>query len=233
MSYTYSQFKSKVSEIVQDDAGKLEAVEIYNFIQEAVKIYSRHCPREIVKDIAGDGTYDYPIATHLTYWSEEFSSIGKVEYPADEREPVYLDDEEYTTIRKEEGLYLRFLQGITPSATQKIRVTYLGLHILSDSQSTIPEIHEDALCNLAASLCSGALASAYAHTTDSTITADSVDHMSKSREFAARAKVQKQNYLDQIEIGEEGGVAPASAIKDIKVNYPGGGDRLTHPKKWR
>jgi len=232
MGYSYSDFREKVTEIVQDTVGKLSTIERDNFIQEAVKIYSRHCPREIVKDITGDGTYDYSITTHLTYWSEEFSSIRKVEYPADEREPVYLDDEEYTILRKEDGLYLRFLEG-TPSATEKIRVTYLGLHILSDSQNTIPEIHEDAVCNLAASLYSGALASVYAQTSDSTITADSVDHTSKSREYAARARAQKQNYLDQIEIGEEGGVAPASVIKDIKVDYPGGGDRLTHPKKYR
>lgn len=375
MIYTYSQFKSKVSEIVQDDAAKLTTTERDNFIQESLKIYSRHRPREIVKDITGAGTYDYSIAANLAYWSDEFSSIKKIEYPADEREPVYLDDDDYMIIRKEDGLYLRFLND-TPPATEKIRVTYTGLHILNDVliedcedawneqivagvtseidlvdfktglnsekltmadgaavgilasemigvdslrdcthlfawfkssialnandlqfllsdealcanpietlavvaltanawtlvqlalanpaldlglisiginqrvdkgafilriddvravQNTVPQIHEDALCNLAASLCSGALASAYAQTSDSTITADSVDHMSKSREYAARAKVQKQNYLDQIGI-KEGEVPPASVIKDIKTNYPGGSDRLTHPKRWR
>ncbi len=231
MPYTYAEFKEKVSDIVRDDAVKLTPEEKDRFIQEALKTYSRHKPREIVKDITGDGAYDYSIATHLTFWSEEFSSIKSIEYPADERDPVYLDDDEYMIIRKETGLYLRFLE-VSPSAAQKIRVIYIGLHILSDSQNTIPGIHEDALCNLAASLCSGALASAYAHTSDSTITADSVDHMSKSREFAARAKAQKQNYLDQIGI-KEGEVPPASVIKDVKTDYPGGGDRLTHPKKWR
>jgi hypothetical protein len=234
MAYSSVEFASKVSEIVRDDVGKLGSSERDNFIQEAVKIYSRHRPREVVKDITGDGGYDYAIATNLTSWVKGFSIIKSIEYPADEREPIFLEegsDEDFVVYEKEGGQYIRFFSD-APPATEKIRVVYTALHVVNDTLNTIPESDQDAVCNLAASLCSGALASAYAQTSDSTITADSVDHMSKSREYAARARVQKQTYMDFLGI-KEGEVSPASAIKTIKVDYPGGGDRLTHPKKWR
>ena len=233
--YTYSEFKAKVADIVRDDAGKLTPEEQERYIQEAIKdAYSKHRPREVVKDITGDGTYDYPIATNLTSWIKGFSIIKSIEYPADEREPIYLEegsDKDFFIYEKEAGQYLRFTRS-SPSATEKIRVVYTALQALSDSQNTIPESDEDALCNLAASLCSGALASAYAETSDSTITADSVDHKSKSQEFTSRAKIQKQNYMNHLGL-KEGDVAPASVVKDLDINYPWGGDRLTHPKKWR
>jgi len=232
MAYTYAQFKSKVSEIVQDDAAKLLTTERDNFIQEALRmVYSKHRPREVVKDITGDGTYDYSIATNLTSWVKGFSIIISIEYPADEREPEYIEEDDWIIYEKEAGQYIRFLFD-TPLATEKIRVIYTALHILSETQNTIPESDQDAVCNLAASLCSGALASAYAEASDSTITADSVDHKSKSQEFSSRAKIQKQTYLNHIGI-KEGEVPPASAVKDLDVDYPWGGDRLTHPKKWR
>lgn len=376
MAYTLAQYKSKVAEIVQDDAAKLTATELANFLQEAIKVYSKHRPRVIIKDITGDGGYDYAIATNLTSWVKGFSIVRSLEYPADERIPIYLDegaDEDFFVYEKEGGQYLRFMES-SPSATEKIRVAYTALHILNDLlvedcedtwneyaaaavtaaldavnfkvgsgsakftmtadagveilatelmsilslvqhthigmwikssvvlnagdlqllldntaacaspletlnipavaantwtwvemalanpatdlflvsigikqavdkgafvlniddvrafQNTIPESDQDALCNLAASLCSGALASAYAQTSDSTITADSVDHMSKSREYAARAKVQKQTYMDLLGI-KEGEVLPASVIKSFDIGYPDGTDRLTHPRK--
>ena len=376
MPYTYSQFKTKVSEILQDDAAKLTTTERDGFIQEAIKLYSKHRPRLVIKDITGDGTYDYLIATYLASWIKDFSVIKSIEYPADERDPVYLDEDDFMIFEKETGQYIRFLED-TPLATEKARIAYTALHILNDTliddcedawneyvspnvtseldttglfkvgagaiklsvgagagveilatevisvaslanythigmwvnsskelnandlqlllddtaacaspletlnipaiplrewiwieiplsnpgldinlisigikqrvdkgvfilwiddiratQNTIPAIDEDAVCNLAASLCSGALASTYAHTSDSTVTADSVDHQSKSREFASRAREQKKIYMDHLGL-KDGEVAPASAVKSMNADYPWGEDRLTHPKKWR
>lgn len=227
----YAQIKDKVDQTVKDTAAKFAPTERDSFIQEAVKIYSRHRPRLVVKDITGSGTYDYSITTSLTSWVKDFSVIKSIEYPADERDPLYVDEDDWIIYEKEAGQYLRFLQD-EPSATEKIRVVYTALHILSETQNTIPAIDEDALCNLAASLCSGALASIYAQTSDSTITADSVDHRSKSQEYNARAREQKKLYMDHLGI-KDGNVAPASAVKDLDIGYPGGGDRLTHPKKRR
>jgi len=308
--YTLTQFKTKVGEILQDDAGKLTATEVADFIQEAIKQYSKHRPREIVRDITGTGAYDYVIATYLTAWIKGFSIIKSIEYPADQRDPEYIEEDDYKIYEKETGQILRFLND-TPLTTEKIRILYTALHILAEATvtitiaspavityaghklkpgdavkfattgalptglkagtiyyvilegltanafevsatqggsaintsgtqsgahtcqiNTIPESDEDAIANLVASLCSEALASAYAHMTDSTITADSVDHKSKSQEFAARAKAKKKIYMDFLGI-KEGEVPPVSHTKDWDVNFPWGEDRLTHPKKWR
>jgi len=102
--------------------------------------------------------------------------------------------------------------------------------MLSDTQNTIPESDEDALANLAASLCSAALASAYAPTSDPTITADSVDHKSKSEKYETRSRAQRKIYTDHVGI-KEGQVVPATARGDIEINYPDGTERLTHKKK--
>jgi len=314
MPYTYDEYKDKVSEIVQDKAEKLTTIERDNFVQEAVKIYSRHRPREVVKEITGDGGYDYSIATHLgAAWVKGFSIIERIEYPADERDPVYLDEEDFIApFEKSSGQYIRFLND-APATTETFRVTFTALHTLREAvvtisiaspavvswvkhnlvagdtvrfkttgalpggisadttyyviatgltansfrisatlggtvintsgtqsgthrtdESTIPESDQDALCNLAASLYSGALASAYAHTSDSTIGADSVDHRSKSQEFAARAREQKKSYLNHLGIKDGASeTAPASVVKDLDVDYPWGEDRLTHPRKQR
>ncbi len=304
MAYKYNDFKEKVSGIVRDDAEKLTPEEKESFIQEAVKIYSRHRPREVVKDITGDGTYDYSIATYLSSWVKGFSTIKSIEYPADRREPEYIDQKYFIIQAKEDGEYIHFLED-TPAATEKARVTYTALHILASKiingtfsfsatdnsinrttgsfitdgifpgnkittpstnnpgpftvksvtalkiifletvateiaaaitievdMNTIPESDQDAVCNLAASLCSGALASIYAHASDSTIGADSVDHRSKSQEFSLRAKIQKQTYLNHIGL-KEGEIPPASVTMDYDVNYPDGTDRLTHPRRNR
>ena len=229
MSYTRPEFVQKVSEIIKDDADKLASDEKDRFIQEAVKIYSKHRPRKIVKEITGDGTYDYSFATHLTSWAEEFSVIKSIEYPADYREPEILDQDDWIIHEKASGKVIRFLEA-TPSATETIRVVYTGLHILSDTQNTIPEVDEDAVSNLAASLCSAALASAYATATDSTITADSVDHKSKSEKYETRARAQKKIYIDHLAI-KEGQVLPATATGDMDLSPAHGAGRLTHTKK--
>lgn len=227
----YAQFKDKVDQTVKDTASKLTSDERDNWIQEAVKIYSKHRPRVVVKDITGDGTYDYSISTSLASWIKGFSIIKSIEYPADERDPSYLEDDEYAVYEKEAGQYLRLFADM-PSAIEKIRVAYTALHILSESQDTVPAIDEDAICNLAASLCSQALASVYAATSDSTIGADSVNYRTKSQEYSSRAREQKKIYLEHLGI-KEGEVAPSSAVTDMSMNYPGGGDRLTHPRRDR
>ena len=227
----YAQIKDKVDQTVKDTAAKLTPIERDNFIQEAVKAYSKHRPREVVKDITGAGTYDYSIGTNLASWIDDFSIIKSIEYPADQRTPEYVDEDDYLIYRKETDLFIRFLAD-SPTASQKIRVMYTALHILSEALNTVPLGDQDALCNLAASLCSQALASFYAQTSDPTIGADSVNYRSKSQEYGSRAKDQKKLYMDHLGL-KDGDVAPASVRKAVDVTYPGGADRLTHPRKWR
>lgn len=94
-----------------------------------------------------------------------------------------------------------------------------------------------AVTALAASLCCQAIATKYSRSSDSIITADSVDHLSRAREFAARAREYRAQYETQLNIGkqaeEKGG--PAGVVIDVPSSpeYPHGRQYLFHDRRSR
>jgi len=198
----------------------------------AVKEHSRHRPRVIVEDETGDGGFDYPV-TDLTHWSAGFSAIKQVEYPVDDDDetPDILQDDAWMLYEKPAGKVIRFLED-TPPATESFRVTYTALHTCTDAACTVDTYDEEPVQALAAALFCEMLATFYAQSTDSTIAADSVDHASKSREYAARARAYRKLYFDHLGV-KEGSVAPASVTGDWDLKGSWQTDKLTHPKKHR
>jgi hypothetical protein len=79
-------------------------------------------------------------------------------------------------------------------------------------------------------LCLEDLANAFAQTGDSIINADSVNYRAKSGEFSARAKRCMSFYNKHIGIKNDDTTTAASSVMNMEMNYPGGSDRLTHPK---
>jgi hypothetical protein len=222
---TLYDIESRVTGIVGDDSGKLK--DVPRNITAAISRYSKHRPDSEVVDVPGNGTHDYAISL-LTGWSEEFSNITQVEYPVDEVPESLLDADDYYIYRKPSGLVLRLVNE-TPEDTDTFRVTFT----VPRTEDTIPDADVDAVSYLAAALCCEDLANAFAQTSDSTIGADSVNYRTKSQEFASRAKRLKALYSEHVGI-QEGDSAPASAVvKDLDVRYPGGADRLTHPRRKR
>lgn len=74
-----------------------------------------------------------------------------------------------------------------------------------------------AICKLAASFCCRAIATRYSRTTDSTISADSVDHLSRAQQFALRADEYMEEYEEHMGISAgEGGLRemPAGEFVD-------------------
>ncbi len=220
--------RGKVSGIVRDNSGKLVNPTDYDRnINAAIARYSKHCPGIKVLDITGNGGHDYSISL-LTGWNDDFSTVKSIEYPIDEIPAEYLEAEGYEVFEKPTGKVLR-LNADSPPVTEKFRVTVTILR----TDATIPASDEDALCNLAASLCLEELANAYTQTSDSTIAADSVNHRSKGSEFASRAKALMQLYKQHMGINEDDTTPAASAVADLDLKYPGGAERLTHPRKRR
>ncbi len=226
-----ADIRTKVIGIVSDDSGKLVNPADYDRnIAAAISQYSKHRPDIRVIDITGNGTHDYalPASGAITIWNDEFSSIKSIEYPVGDVPATLLENDEYEIYQNPTAKKIR-LKNNSPGATETFRVTFTILR----TDATIPSADVNALCNLASSLCFEELANAYAQTGDSTIDADSVDHKSKSSEFGARAKRFLQLYKDYIGMKEGELVPPASVVSDLDVNYPGGGDRLTHPRWMR
>ncbi len=201
-------------------------------VNQAVKRYSKDKPRVVVVDIDGDGGFDYAVSL-LTSWADDFSVIKQVEYPVDDtvEHADILQTDAWAMYEKPTGKCLRFL-AIKPLATEDMRITYTALHTCTDSASTIAGFDEEAVQALCAAFFCEMLAAYYAQSQDATIAADSVDHTSRSREYAARAKTYRQLYFRHLGI-KEGQAPPASVTQDQDRPGSWGRDHITHPRKYR
>ena len=98
----------------------------------------------------------------------------------------------------------------------------------------VPEIDFFAVCNRAACLVCQAIAERFSRTSDSTITADSVNHTSRAQEFSNRAKEFCRLYNDHLGIitGSDGGElqSPHAEFVDLDTAplFPNGRQFLFH-----
>jgi len=226
---TRQDYIAALENLVKGDFPPGEAAKI-QAIAQAMKTYSKHRPRSVTEDESGADAFDYAV-TLLADWSDGFSMIRQVEYPVDDtdREAAILDEDAWTLYRKPTGDNLRFLED-EPSVGETFRVTYTALHTCTDTACTVVSIDEEAVQAMAASHYCEILATYFAQNQDSPIKADAVDHTSKSRDFAARARAFRKTYRDHLGLKEEDDVPAAAMVGDLDLKYPGGEERLTHPR---
>jgi len=211
---------------VKDTSGKLaDPADYTSNIDEAIGVYSKYRPREIVEDITGDGGHDYALPAS---WNAGFSVIRDIEYPVGNVPETLLEEGEWKIYRSPSGEKIRLIYA-TPGSTETFRVRYTALH----TEATIPASDLDAVANLAAALCCEMLANAFAMTGDPAIAADSVNYHSKASEFTKRARSFRDLFTRHLGITDGASVAAAAAVKDMDRDYPWGGDRLTHPRRQR
>lgn len=235
MAKLLADYQTRVNEILQDDAGDLTTAEKNAAIENAVKEHSRLRPRRLVHGFTGDGSaYDFALTGQSapTGYEVGFSRVLTVEFPAGERDPVYLEDEDWIIYEAAtETPKLRLLSD-TPTSAQTVRINYTARHTVSAQTGTIPDGDFEAVAHFAASFALQSLANKYTQMSESTLGADSVDHRSKALEARANAKAERSLYFEHLGIKE--GERPAGmAFKDHDVNYPWGEDRLTHSRRWR
>jgi hypothetical protein len=229
---TRQDYIAAVGQLVQGETGPIGEADKILAVNMAVKEHSRHRPRIVVEDEDGTGGFDYAVSG-LASWSDGFSVISQVEYPVDDTDetPDILQDDAWIMYDKPAGKYLRFLED-KPATDEDFRVTYTALHICTDASCTIKSVDDEAVQVLAASYFCDMLATYYAQSQDSTIQADSVDHTSKSRDYAARAKSYRKYYFDHL--GIEEGKAPAASVTRDQDTIPSWRtDRMTHPGRYR
>jgi hypothetical protein len=220
---TLAETREMVRGLIKDDGGRLQDPSDYDRnIDAAIGRYSKHRPDEKIEDIVGDGTHDYDLPSS---WIAEFSTIRGIEYPIGDIPATMLDSDSYEIYKTPTGNKIR-LKDNAPSASESFRITYTILR----TAATVPDGDISAFVWLATSLCCEELANAYAQTSDSTISADSVNYRTKSQEFASRAKRLKVLYAEHMGLKDGDLTPPASAVVDMDIKYPGGGRRLTHPR---
>lgn len=82
-------------------------------------------------------------------------------------------------------------------------------------QVTIPASDFFAVCKLGAAMCAEAIAAKYSRTSDTTITADSVQHLTRAQQWAARARDFAKQYREMLGLpapGEKPSKKPAGTI---------------------
>jgi hypothetical protein len=216
----------KTISLVKDETGKLVDPDDYvNNVDAALARYSKHRPAVVVEDITGDDTQSYDLPTS---WVVGFSSLQSIEFPLGEIPPEMLDNDDYELYQSPDGWQIRLIND-TPDATEDFRITYT----IPQVEATVPTTDLDAVALLAAALCLEELASALVHTGDSLIQADVVNYRDKTYQAAARAKRYRELYKEHLGLKEDDSVPAASAVVDFDLGYPGGGDRLTHPRRQR
>ncbi|MEE8307078.1 MAG: hypothetical protein V3R81_07415 [Gammaproteobacteria bacterium] len=187
---------------------------IHKMIKAAVMRYSKDVPRPAqVDDVTGDGGNYYGIEAELSSWVEGFSRISRIEYPAatiaSDEFPIYLEDEDFQDDYwiDVSGTQTRnlLLHNHAPASTETMRITYSVPYVWTGSveAAAIPQEDFWALVDLAAGLCCQTLAARYSQIGDTPIAADSVNHVTKAQEYAARAKMFIASYEEHFGFGDD------------------------------
>ncbi len=199
-------------------------------IQQALKEYSQVRPLITAQDYAGDGTtYDLTLPTG---WQDGVSTVQQIEYPAGQRQPIYLEADAWQFYLAPAGKKIR-LVSITPSTGTTLRLTYTKPHLIDAVSSSVSGVDEEAVADLAASIGLTDLAAVYANTQSPTITADSVNYGDKSRAYLDIAEKLKTRYRKHLGLDQQSDAPPAGGFVDQDRTASDGRDLLTHPRRLR
>ncbi len=237
MTISLETFRVQVDYQIDADDEMLSENAREELIKAALTEYSKDCPDIYSEDVTGDGGRYYAISA-LTNWSEGFSNVTRIEYPAaaiaSDETPTYLDPDDWVDDFWAEvgGTLTRhiYLKSAAPAATETMRVTYSMPYTFSSSPSAAGPAQQDffAICNLAACLCCRALATKFASLGNTLLNVDSSAHTTKASEYASRAEEYCTMYKSHMGLLE--GIAPASEFVDLDTapGWPAGRQYIFH-----
>lgn len=215
-----ADFQTMVDGLVRSDSGDIAEADRDLAIARAVSRYSADRPRPVVVDVTAPGGQILPPPEG---WDAEWSRVTAAEWPVDTVPPALLGP--VATHPTPTGPRLH-LPAAVP-AGQTLRLTYTLAHQVDAETDTVPSRDRLAVCAWAAALLLDQLASAYAGHVSSMVQADSVDHSSRSRDYAARARALRSLYHDELGLDLNRRTA-ASATVDLDLADSRGRDRLFH-----
>lgn len=182
------------------DDGESDSVILGRAIAAALARYAKDKPRRLVADVACLGAQvELP-----EDFEQGFSVVTEVAIPPGAA-PLSADAWELQETPAGQVLRLR------DSASGQARLRYTRSHIADDETYTIPAADTEAVASWAASVVCEGRASEHAGDMLPSINADSVDHVSKSRDYAARARRLREQYYSLLGIQPDR-LVPAGAV---------------------
>lgn len=222
-----ADYQTLIDNKVRDDASVIDVAVRDQALASAVTRYSSDQPDEKVEDVvsAGGQYIDLPPG-----WQANFSVLNNIEFPIGDVPPNYLESGAYGIYNAPGGRQVMVRSSLLADDT--VRMSYTIEHIVDATYDTPKSIHREAIASWAAALLCEQLASYYSNDGDNVIQADSVDHASKARDFAARARVLRKFYLDTLGVDPKKNIA-AGAVVDWDRPNSRGNDGLTHNRRNR
>lgn len=215
-----SNLKTTALRLAAVDLAKIGAGADESALDMAIVRYNQDAPRVVtaVLDLTDGGA----VLPDSFDW--DFSGVRQVECPLWQRPPCYLRAEDFYTYN--DGTVARI--ELVTATDEEMRLWYTVRHIADADTYTLPEQHTEAVASWAAAVLCEMEASRLSGKNTPTLAADSQNQQDPARAFAARAKILRQRYLDELGVDSKR-AAPASADVAFTPRDSRGRTRLTHP----
>lgn len=210
-------FQTLTTDLLRDDAERVDAGQIARAIALAVAQYGKDRDRRVVEDVIAPGghTIDHPAN----------AKVLAIEYPIGNVPPTYVGRMEWSLYQEPDALKISFLRPFNDGET--LRLTLARAHVLNDEIDTIPVSDREAVVSYTAAVLFDQIAAETSGDGNPTIAADTVNHQSKPENFAKRAERLRQRYYDLLGIDPKR-VQAASVTVTQPLASTTGGPRLTH-----
>lgn len=206
---TQAEFLAQVKVLaftgISDADIELDDPDIDAIVKAALERYSHDKPEETTQDFTGDGGRYYDLtgaSIKLSSFVDGFSSVIRVEYPAQavsaDEPPQYLDNEDFDDDYWAGGIRYLFFPNHAPASTETVRVRFTAPYTFTNGSVSTPAQDFYAISCLASAMACQTVSIRYSRSTDSTLTADSVDHLSKADQFSRRADELMRKYNEQM-----------------------------------
>lgn len=166
---------------VEGEPSNFGATEQTNAVNDAFAFYQQHRTNEIIEDIAGSGVFDLTLPA--TY-DQEKSRVTRVEYPAGQRVPCYLNADQWLEYDDGGGTKVLRLLDETPATGETVRITFTAPYTLA----TVPSDDDVILIFLGCSNYCGQISTYFSSSTRSTIGTDSAEHLQQQESWDDRSK---------------------------------------------
>lgn len=220
-AHTFADYIARIRTLVQDNIDKLSDDEYKRLLGAAVTDYGEDKPQTASFKVQGNGTNLYSMATILgSYWQYGTVYIERIEFPIGTYPPTLVNINNvllYDDGTAQDGSNVKLmLVDVAPATTEYFIVTVRYMPRLPEVGTPTLAATDTNFNNvtlLATAYACFALASAYALSTDSTITGDVVNYADKTDKYLRLGRT----YLERYNISVFGSENPPSTAAAATV----------------